>query len=283
MFKFLKPRHLNKCSGAVLLIMMGLSVSACATIEGVNTSVIAEKRVEYVTAGHGTPAVVFENGLGGRLESWAKVFPEVSKETQVFAYNRPGTGASDSVATPRDGDHIVEELRRNLREKGLAPPYVLVGHSLGGLYMQLYARRYPNEVAGLILVDSTHPEQFKGVNAPENWPAWAKIALKVISSETEKKEFGAIPATGVSLLALPPLNGKPVIVLSAKASMEETSELARDVNAKRVDIARLNPGAKQVWVDSGHAIPLEKPEAVVAAIHEVLAIARASTVAQGQK
>jgi pimeloyl-ACP methyl ester carboxylesterase len=283
MFNIPTHRRPRKWGLAAVLLAASVCLSACATIEGVNTSVIAQKRVEYVIAGRGTPAVVLENGLSGRLESWAKVFPEVAKETQVFAYNRPGTGASDKVATPRDGDHIVEELRQNLRETGIAPPYVLVGHSLGGLYMQLYARRYPHEVAGLILVDSTHPEQFKGVNAPENWPAWANIALKAISSETEKKEFGAISATGASLLALPPLNGKPVIVLSAKEPMDETSELARDVNAKRVDIARLNPGAKQVWVDSGHDIPAEKPEAVIAAIHEVLTIARTSTVARGQK
>jgi len=283
MFKFSKPLHLNKWGGAAILLVMSLCVSACATIEGVNTSVIAEKRVEYVIAGHGAPAVVFENGLGGRLEWWAKVFPEVAKETQVFAYNRPGTGASETASAPRDGDHVVDELRQSLRETGIAPPYILVGHSLGGLYMQLYARRYPGEVAGLILVDSTHPEQMKGAGAQENWPAWANAAFKAITSEAAKRELAAIPATGVSLLALPPLNGKPVIVLSARRPMEETSELARDANAKRVDIARLNPGAKQVWVDSGHAIPLEKPEAVVAAIHEVLTIARTSTVAHGQQ
>jgi len=277
------PLALRQWVGAAILFAVSLCVSACATIEGVNTSVIAEKRVEYVIAGRGTPAVVFENGLDGRLELWAKVFSEVAKETQVFAYNRPGIGASENVSTPRDGDHIIEELRQNLRETGVAPPYVLVGHSLGGLYMQLYARRYPKEVAGLILVDSTHPEQFKGAGTPENWPAWAKVAFKAITSETAKKELSTIPATGASLLALPPLNGKPVIVLSAKKPMEETSELAQDANAKRVDIARLNPGAKQVWVDSGHVIPLEKPEAVVAAIQEVLTIARASTVARGQK
>ena len=283
MFKISKPCRPREWCNAAVLLAASLCLSACATIEGVNISVIAQKRVEYVIAGHGAPAVVMENGLGGRLEWWAKVFPEVAKETQVFAYNRPGTGASDNVSMSRDGDHIVEELRQNLRETGIAPPYVLVGHSLGGLYIQLYARRYPNEVAGLVLVDSTHPEQMKGAGARENWPAWANVAFKAMTSEAAKKELVAIPATGASLLALPPLNGKPVIVLSAKKPMDETSELARDANAKRVDIARLNPGAKQVWVDSGHAIPLEKPEVVVAAIHEVLTIARTSSVARGQK
>jgi pimeloyl-ACP methyl ester carboxylesterase len=158
----------------------------------------------------------------------------------------------------------------------IAPPYVLVGHSLGGLYMQLFARAYPSEVAGLVLVDATHPEQMKGAGARENWPTWVKLAFDVTTSAAALKELDAIPVTGATMLALPPLTGKPVIVLSAKQPMSEASDLARDANAKRVDIARLHPGSKQVWVDSGHAIPLEKPQAVVDAIREVLRSVRST-------
>lgn len=220
--------------------------------------------------GHGAPTVVFENGLGGRLQWWAEVLPAIAQETTVFAYNRAGTGTSTEASTPRDGETIINELRRNLRDKDIAPPYVLVGHSLGGLYVQLYARRYPQEVAGLVLVDSTHPEQLKGAGAKDNWPTWIKLMSNVLLSDAASKELKALPATGAAMLALPPLTGKPVVVLSAQKPMSETSELARDANAKRSDIARLHPGAKQVWVDSGHVIPLERPDAVIAAIHEVL-------------
>ncbi|WP_286672160.1 alpha/beta fold hydrolase [Methylocystis iwaonis] len=79
----------------------------------------------------------------------------MATETTVFAYNRPGIGASAPATTPRDGVTVVEELRATLRAKGIAPPYVLVGHSIGGLYVQLYARRHPNEVAGLGRFDSS--------------------------------------------------------------------------------------------------------------------------------
>jgi len=246
------------------------ALSGCASISGVTTSSLDCRQVEHVVAGHGTPAVVFENGLGGRLQWWAEVLPAVAQETTVFAYNRAGTGSSTEASTPRDGNTIIEELRRNLRDTGIAPPYVLVGHSLGGLYMQFYARRYPQEIAGLVLVDSTHPEQLKGAGAKENWPTWIKLLLDVSLSSAGSKELEALPATGAAMLALPPLTGKPVVVLSAQKPMSETSELARDSNFKRGDIARLHPGAKQVWVDSGHVIPLEKPDAVIAAIHEVL-------------
>jgi pimeloyl-ACP methyl ester carboxylesterase len=85
---------------------------------------------------------------------------------------------------------------------------------------------------------------------------------------------GHATPTGEALLALPPFTGKPVMVLSAAAPIGDDSELARDALAKRKDIARLNPGSRQIWVDSGHAIPLEKPEAVIAAIRELLQLAR---------
>lgn len=261
-------RHADRRLMAAFCLLLALS--GCASVSGVTTSSLDGRKVEHVVAGVGTPVVVFENGLGGRLQWWAEVLPTIARETTVFAYNRAGTGSSTEASTPRDGDAITEELRRNLRDIGMAPPYVLVGHSLGGLYMQLYARRYPQEVAGLVLVDSTHPEQLNGAGAKDNWPTWMKLMFDFSLSSAASRELEALPATGAAVLALPPFTGKPVVVLSAQKPMNETSALARDANAKRSDIVRLHPGAKQVWVDSGHAIPLEKPDAVIAAIREVL-------------
>lgn len=204
------------------------------------------------------------------MDYWTKVFPEISKNTTAFAYNRPGYGASDPVSSLRDGKHIVEELRLLLRSRGLNPPYILVGHSLGGLYMQLFARRYPDEISALVLVDTTHPEQFKGAGSTENWPAWMRVMLGVVISSVAKEELNAINDTGEEVLRLPPFTGKPVVVLSALQPMKEKSALADDANEKRKDIARLYPGSKQIWVDSGHVIPLEKPEAIISAIREIL-------------
>jgi len=252
-----------------------LAVSGCTTVEGVTTTALAGRAVEHVVTGQGRPTVVFENGLGGQLQWWGKVLPEVARETTVFGHNRAGTGDSAAAPPPRDGAHIVEELRQTLRAAGLAPPYVLVGSSLGGLYVQLYARRHPEEVAGLVLVDSTHPLQLHGAGALENWPAWLRVMLDSTASPATQQELDALDATGQQVLALPPYTAGPVVVLSAAQPMRETSTpLARDSNAKRADIVRLYPGAQQVWVDSGHVIQLEKPEAVVAAVREVLARVR---------
>lgn len=252
---------------AILLLTL---LAGCSSLQGVSTERIDDRSVEYALVRQQTGTVVFENGLGGRIEWWAKVFPEISKETSAFAYNRPGYGKSDPVFSPRDGIHVVDELRLLLKSKALTPPYVLVGHSLGGLYMQLFARRYPDEVSALILVDSTHPDQLKGKGSPKYWPAWFRLAYGVATSKVEKEEFNGIDVTGETVMRLPSFTGKPVIVLSASEPMKEKSELADDVNEKRKDLARLYPGSKQIWVDSGHGIPLERPESIISAIREVL-------------
>jgi pimeloyl-ACP methyl ester carboxylesterase len=221
-------------------------------------------RVEYVLAGQGSPAVIFENGLGGTLDHWQPVVQEISRYTTVLAYNRPGYGDSETATTLRDGRHIVDELRALLASTGLKPPYVLVGHSAGGLYMQYFARRYPREVAGLVLVDSTHPQQFQGKGALD-----ANIRPRRLVAAQSELEL--LNATGKFVLALPPLIGKPVIVLSALKPLKVRGEYADDANEKRRNLVRLYPGAKQLWLDSGHRIQVEKPEAVIEAVREVLA------------
>ena len=101
------------------------------------------RKVEYAQSGQGTPVVVFENGLGATLDWWAKVWPDAVAEARSLAYNRAGYGHSDTSLAPRDGAQVVDELRALLQARNLPPPYVLVGHSLGGLYMQLFARKFP--------------------------------------------------------------------------------------------------------------------------------------------
>ena len=114
-------------------LWLSVCLAGCATVPGVVTDTAGGRTVEHALAGQGAPVVVFENGLGANLDWWAKVWPEVARDTTVLAYNRAGYGKSEASSEARDGAHIVEELRALLRERGLAPPYILVGHSLGGL------------------------------------------------------------------------------------------------------------------------------------------------------
>ncbi|MDH3355379.1 MAG: alpha/beta hydrolase [Chromatiales bacterium] len=261
------------CIFTYLNILLTLFVFGCAShLPHEKIESIDHHQVEYslIRNNNGSAIVVFENGLDGKMNSWNKIVPEISREATTFAYNRSGYGRSDPVSTLRDGLHIIDELRSLLRSNGLKPPYVLVGHSFGGLYMQLFARRYPEEVTGLVLVDSTHPNHFKGKGSIDNWPAWIRLAFLSYLSSTAKEELNLINITGDEVLALPSFTGKPVIVLSALWPMEEKSTISDDANEKRKDIVNLYTGSKQVWVDSGHDIPKEKPESVIKAIREVL-------------
>lgn len=254
----------------IFILLVFAMITGCAGLPDSRTEQIGTRQVEFVMNSRSGPVVVFENGLGGRMEWWNKVLPAIESDTSYFAYNRPGYGKSAPTDTPRDGLHVVEELRSSLLKLGLQPPYVLVGHSLGGLYMQLFARKYPNDVAALILVDSTHPKQLEGTGALEKQSFVVRNALKVLVTGTSKDELDLLSQTGDQVLSLPTLSAKPVFILSASEYKSDTSDVARFANEMREDIARLYPGSKQVWVESGHAIPLEKPDAVVGAIRSAL-------------
>lgn len=116
------------------------------------------KRIEILVSGleHNQinkPVIVFENGRGSTFNSWEKVINEISKESAVFAYNRPRIGKSEDDSIPPSMKHIVDNLRVMLKEKGLNPPYLLVGHSFGACYIRSFASYYPDEIAGLVFVD----------------------------------------------------------------------------------------------------------------------------------
>ena len=110
--------------------------------------------------GRGSPTAVLDAGTGEMSADWVLVQREVSGTTRVCAYDRAGMGWSEMGPDPRDARQITSELHTLLSKAGIEGPYVLVGHSFGGLYMQTYAARYPEEVAGMALVDSSQPGQF---------------------------------------------------------------------------------------------------------------------------
>jgi pimeloyl-ACP methyl ester carboxylesterase len=105
---------------------------------------------------------------------------------------------------------VVEELRQVLRHKGLKPPYVLVGHSLGGLYMQLFARAHPEEVKGLVLVDAMYPREVK---ATRDFPWAVRLAGRMLFSRTVWREIEKMDETGEAVLALPGIDDKPIVRL----------------------------------------------------------------------
>jgi len=113
-----------------------------------------------IVPAQGGPTVVLEAASGGSSPDWCLVQPEIAKFTRVCSYDRAGLGWSDSSPRPRSMPQIAEDLSNLLAGAGIEGPYVLVGHSLGGLYVQYLARRHPGRVAGLVLVDAAHPDLF---------------------------------------------------------------------------------------------------------------------------
>ncbi len=104
----------------------------------------------------GGPTVILDAAAGSMAAEWAWVQPEVARFTQVVAYDRPGQGYSEVPPTPRDVAALIDDLRTALHTAGIDGPYVLVGHSMGGLFMRAFAKLYPHEVVGMVLVDSRY-------------------------------------------------------------------------------------------------------------------------------
>ena len=111
------------------------------------------------TAGHGSSTVVLETGLGGMSSAWGWIQPETAKFSRVFSYDRAGLGWSDPDTTEKTATRAARRLREALHLSRVPPPYVLVGHSMGGLFTRVFADLYPNEVAGMVLIDAVHPDQ----------------------------------------------------------------------------------------------------------------------------
>ena len=140
-------------------IVHGLKALASARAElPATTMAVLAGVIEYVKAGDGAPAVVLVGGVGMPIASWALVAPELAKAHTVLAYNGRGFGASAAPQRPQTGAVVVDELRQLLGSAGIAPPYVLVGHGiLVVLQVNLFARRFPHQVAAVVLLEPTHP------------------------------------------------------------------------------------------------------------------------------
>lgn len=106
-----------------------------------------------------TPTIVLEAGLGGTSVDWVYVHHNLAASVRVCAYDRAGYGWSELGPNPRDAEHVAAELHTLLQRANIRPPYVLVGHSFGGIYLRVYTAHYPDEVIGVALIDSSHPEQ----------------------------------------------------------------------------------------------------------------------------
>jgi pimeloyl-ACP methyl ester carboxylesterase len=248
-------------------------VTACSTNLTPTVADVAGRSVELVEAGSGDATVVFEAGLGNDWSGWDAVLTELSGDARVFAYSRPGYGQSAPSASPRDAAHIVEELRALLSARGYTPPYVLVGHSFGGTYMELYAKQYPAEVRGVVMVEPRHRD-FTTACEGAGLPACAIPAEAVASMPAiDIAEYEAFGQTSAQIAASGQFGDYPVRVLTATSHgfPDAVEALWVSMLGELADEAR--HGEQVVFTGAGHNLQLDHALDVAEIIREVIAAA----------
>jgi len=276
-------------------------------------------------AGEGPVTVVLENGLTANYSTWLLVQPRLAEMTRVCNYDRAGMGWSDPSPDPTRAEFVSRDLARLLDVAAIAPPYVLVGWSAGGVFARRFQHEHPESVAGLVFVDSSHeqqrlrlPEQPGGdsmagpreqlvlcdrvawtgavrlsgamaqINARLDLPETVGAELLAMSNRSSYcrgvlKEIEGFPLDLVADRGPETLGDLPLVVLTrGRASQpddfpgvelpaEFLAEQDRVWNALQAELAALSTRViHRVVDDSGHAIPLEAPDAVVDAVGEVL-------------
>jgi len=221
-------------------------------------------------AGRGAPTVVFDAGLGESHETWSWVWQEVATFATVVVYDRAGLGRSEEGPSPRNSRRIAEELHRLLAALAVPRPYVLVGHSFGGLNVRLFASLCPDDVGGLVLVDPT-PESFPSRSealrsARERSRLRTALAL---APRAAADEMASVARSVAEVTAAPPLPDVPVVVLSSTRP-EESPAFRHLWGELQGDLARRLHAEHVVLERSGHYIQVDDPAAVVDAIRRVV-------------
>lgn len=228
-------------------------------------------KVEMLVEGSKRPTVILESGFGATYDFWQKVQDPASSFATVVSYDRAGVGKSELAGTPRTAENIARELRSALRAAHLAPPYLLVGHSIGSFYIRVFAHTYPGDVCGMIFVDPV-PEDFyewMRVHQAEDWKQMETASSQLpegLRSELSGKDESAeqarkawpLPKVAIILLTAT----KPMPPYFTHKTMEAWLRMHEEF-AKRV------PGIQHIVTDkSTHMVPMEQPELVVQAIRQ---------------
>jgi pimeloyl-ACP methyl ester carboxylesterase len=269
---------------------------------------VGDHRLHLNCSGSGSPTVVLENGLGATSANWARVAPEVSRTTRVCAYDRAGQGWSDDVDAPQDGLAIVADLHSLLVVAGEPGPYLLVGHSAGGTYVMTYAAQYPDDVAGMVLLDSMSPYEFTDLPGFATEQSMMRRGLGVLPSLTRLGAARVLPTSAWSSLpepaasqvqafaasprgmrnmrddqsmyrtvfeqarALTSLDGRPLVVVTATESIHEHEEWT-DLQFR---LAALSTNSQHRVTDATHAGLIDDEQSYRSSVHAVLDVVQSA-------
>lgn len=235
-------------------------------------------RMSYVVSGSGPATLVLLNGAGVSLEGWRALYPGVQALGRVFAWNRPGVQGSDAPAQAQTGAVVVAALRELLRYAGLDPPYVLVGHSLGGLYANLFARLHPQDTAAVLLLEAAHPRDHEVLRQHE--AGFAQAIAKVLALPQRllranlHAEIEWVGETVREIEAAGPFPDVPLVVVTggkAPPAWMMSPAAAGARRAHQQDMARLSPQGEQVIAQrSGHFPQLSEPQLVLEVLGQLV-------------
>ncbi len=213
------------------------------------------------------PTLVFDSGYGFTLETWNSIKDDISKFSKMFIYDRAGIGKSEWDNRPRHSQQSVENLRALLKKASVNPPYVLVGHSFGGLNVRLFASTYPEEVAGVVLLDSCHEDQNKILpslftkEVQEDY--YNQFTLEGSLNEVEESLEQARTSKS--------LGNIPLIVVTGGLQPFHTTESMIAWMKFQGELANLSTNKKHIIAeDAGHAIHIDRPQIVINVIKDIL-------------
>ena len=260
--------------------------------------------------GEGLPTVVMDAGLGGSSLDWNLVQPEVAGTTRVCTFDRAGMGRSEAAVSARDPANLAEELHDLLANAEVPGPYVLVGHSLAGKNARLFAAEYPDEVAGMVLVDArselldaqlpeAEAEGFGKMLEAQGAMYWflrhfglarafasefvaeplvpTDVATAMALQQTQDADIATTTAEGKARaaddakLARAKLGAIPLVVIGSGANMEGM-QVWSDAQHQ---MATLSTRGRLVTADSGHFVQLEQPAVVIEAVGDIVSAVRA--------
>lgn len=271
-----------------LLVLCAAMCSQCAVAQRRATNEPLEQLVDvggrslYIKcsgdARAGVPVVVLDAGMGNTSETWSLVEPKVSQFARVCSYDRAGMGKSDRAPHSRTSEDIVNDLHNLLGKAGIKPPYVLVGHSFGGMNARLYASEFAKEVVGMVLVDSTHEDESDRmlVVLPPEILKKAKPEDMIIRGPEDidfNKSIAQVRAANWH-------RDIPLVVLTRGSSTFNPNDYAVPSLAPKFEqirlelqqelVSRSSKGRQIIAEKSGHFIQRDQPELVIDAIRRVV-------------
>lgn len=265
-------------------------------------------KLHLYCSGNGRPTVVLDYGLVGSYLDWFYVQPEVAQFTRVCSYDRGGYGWSEPSPKPRLPRIMAEELHTLLKNSGEAPPYILAGHSFGAFNVLAFAKLYPQETAGVVLVDGSHPDEslpFRwrdkawlrmmqwtmplGLPRWRNWcgtgPSEIRAVKRAISCQSKVQkahyqQWAAFTKSAEEIRTLGALGDVPLVVISRDPKHAENLSYGDSAGvAKKEDrwqslqeqLTHLSTNSTFVVADgSGHGVPMQRPDVVVESIRKIL-------------